>query len=301
MFVTVISMAEKTNHFWHWQGACLVCKKWKRDLKGLYCANFAHARGICGTCRSVWCGPCYKADPNLSFHIKEPEEDEGIVWKRRKETTKFLTARSGDGFFTPFQCDFCVFRNIKKRAPKSYSQADMNLMGYIRRANLDALWSRANGTISGSLTGLRKIIRTAEDFDMIPPLEPLGPWPIEDVQGMRLAITILKASQSPGRNDPTYAQFDSIRKISSAFGNHYEASLKAANNTWALRSDKSNSFFTDSSARSQFFTRFMIGLKSRMGRDVKGDVPIDYRILHKVIINLNLEILDKDTTKTRRR
>lgn len=271
------------------------------DLKGIYCANFAHARGIWGPCRSVWCGPCYTADPNLPFHVNAPEEDEGIVWKRRKETSKFMTARSGDGLFTPFQCDSCVFKNIKRRAPKACSQADMNLMGYIRRANLDALWSRATGTITGSVAGLRKIIKTAKEFDMLPPLEPLGPWPVEDIQGMRLAITILKASQAPGRNDPTYTQFDSIRKISSSFGNHYEASLKAANSTWVLRSDKANSFFTDSPVRSEFFTRFMSGLKSRMGRDVRGDIPIDYHILHKMLININLEILDKDTSETRRR
>ena len=232
--------------------------------------------------------------------MNEPEDDEGIVWKRRKDTSKFMTARSGDGFFTPFQCDFCVFKNIKKRAPINHSQADMNLMGYIRRANLDALWSRASGTVSGSVSGLRKIIRTAKEFSMLPPLEPLKPWPIDDIQGMRLAITILKVSQAPGRNDSTYTQFDLIRKVSSSFGNHYESSLKAANITWVLRSDKSNSFFTDSPARSEFFTRFMTGLKSRMGRDVRGDVPTDYRILHKIIINLNLEILDKDTSEVRR-
>ena len=57
----------------------------------------------------------------------------------------------------------------------------MNLMGYIRRANLDALWSRATGTITGSVAGLRKIIKTAKEFDMLPPLEPLGPWPVEDI------------------------------------------------------------------------------------------------------------------------
>ena len=212
----------------------------------------------------MWCGSCYVADPNVAFHINAPEEDEGVVWKRRKNTQKFLCARSGDAFFTSFQCDFCVFKNIKKRAPISSSQADTRFMSYIRRANLDAFWSRSPGTISGSLTGLRKIIRTAQEFDMSPSIEPIGPWPVEDVQGMRLAITILRASQEPGRNDPSYTQFDTIRKISSAFGNHYEASLKAANSVWVLRSDKSNSFFTDSPARSEFFTRFMTGLKYRI-------------------------------------
>ena len=126
------------SKFWEWEGACLVCNKSKKDLKGVFCANFAHARGIWSPCRSVWYGACYRADRHMAFHINSPEEDEGIVWKRRKSTQKFLTTRSGDSFFTPFQCDFCMFKNIKKRAHMSSSQADMRLLSYIRRANLDA-------------------------------------------------------------------------------------------------------------------------------------------------------------------
>ena len=108
------------------------------------------------------------------------------------------------------------------------------------------------------------MLRTAKEFDITPSLESLGPWPVEDVQGMRLAITILRSSQEAGKNDPSNTQYDTIRKISSAFGNHYEASLKAANSTWVLRSDKSNSFFTDSPARSEFFKRFMSVLSLRV-------------------------------------
>lgn len=147
----------------------------------------------------------------MEFQINSPEEDEGIVWKRRKNTQKFLTARTGDAFFTPFQSDYCVFKNIKKRAPMSSSQADTRLMTYIRRANLGAFWNRALGTVSGSVTGLRKIIRAAKEFNMPPPLEALGPWPVEDVQGMRLAIFILRSSQEAGRNNPSCTQYDSIR------------------------------------------------------------------------------------------
>lgn len=38
-----------------------------------------------------------------------------------------------------------------------------------------------------------------------------------------------------------------------------------------------------------------------MGRGVQGDVPLNYRILHKVLIQMNLEILDRDTPEDRRR
>lgn len=66
---------------------------------------------------------------------------------------------------------------------------------------------------------------------MPPPLEALGPWPVEDSFGMRIAISIVLASQGSGKNVASYTQYDSIRKIGSAYGNHYEATTKSALNT----------------------------------------------------------------------
>ena len=107
------------------------------------------------------------------------------------------------------------------------------------------LWSRATGTISVSLSGMRKILHYCENFDLDSPFEALGPWPVEDRYGLRLAIALLRASKEPGRNDPNYTQYDSIRKITSSYGNHYEASIRSANNIWVLRSDHYITFFTD--------------------------------------------------------
>ena len=116
-----------------------------------------------------------------------------------------------------------------------------------------------------------------------------------------MAITILKASQEPGRTSKEYTHYDSIRKMASAFSNHYEASTQAASETWVLRADLTNSFFTDCPTRSEFFTRFKAGLKAIMGRDVRGDSPLDYRILHKILFRLKSELLEPSTSWERRR
>lgn len=71
--------------------------------------------------------------------------------------------------------------------------------------------------------------------------------------------------------------------------------------TWVLRSDKFNTFFTDSPARSEFFNRFMLGLRHRMRRDVQGDLALDFNILHKILNQMKLELLDSDTPFKRRR
>ena len=224
-----------------------------------------------------------------------------LCGNEKNEKSQFLFGRSGDFVFTPFQCDLCSFRNITKRSPFPSSLADKRLMAYIRRANLDVFWSRTPGTVSGSLTGMRKILKCCQELNMSPPFEPLGPWPVDDNQGYRLAISILRVSQEGGKNSQLYTQYDTIRKMVSSFGNHYEVAQKSSTNTWVLRSDKSNTFFTDSPARSEFFKRFQQGLRSRMGRDVRDDATLDFRILHKILLNMNVELLGEETPFKRRR
>ena len=68
-----------------------------------------------------------------------------------------------------------------------------------------------------------------------------------------------------------------------------------------MRSDFKNSYFTDCNTRSEFFIRFKEGLKERMGREVKGDIPLDYKILHEILFHLKRELLDVETTHERRR
>ena len=164
-----------------------------------------------------------------------------------------MIARNGDYLITQFQCDDCWFRNLHKRSPNPLSQADDLLLALIRRVNLDALWSRTPKTVSTSVSGMKKILATSRHFNYQPPFESLGPWPIDDVWGFRLAITILQASQQPGRTSKTHSQFDFIRKIASPYSNHYQACTKAASETWVMLSDFKNSFFTDCSTRSEFF------------------------------------------------
>ena len=269
-----------------------MCSKWHAStFKALFCSNFVFKRGIWEACRTCYCAKCYQADPNVHFHINKPEDDEGIVWKRKTDDDIFITARNGDNLITPFQCDQCWFRNLQKRSPNPKSQADTLLLAFIRRVNLDALWSRSPKTVSASITGIKKIIATSQDLNFNPPLESLGPWPVGDEWGFRLAITILKASQQPGRTSKTHSQYDSIRKIASAYSNHYQASKRAASETWVMRSDFRNTYFTDCYTRSEFFTRFNEGLKDRMGREVKGDIPLDYKILHEILFSFEKRVI----------
>ena len=90
------------------------------------------------------------------FKIAVPENDEGAKWKKTKDLPRFLSARPGDMLGAPFQCDHCWFVNINKREPEVSSLGDTRIMQYIRRVNLDVMWSRESGTVKNILGTLRK-------------------------------------------------------------------------------------------------------------------------------------------------
>ena len=270
-------------------------------MNGVFCSNFPFSRGIFPPCYASWCPKCYKASDQLPFHINLAEDDEGIVWKRKKEVDKFTLARKCDNLFAPFQCDRCWFRNLVKRDPSGASQADQKLCAFIRRANLDLFWSRASDTVDKSRLGINRIIKDSISMGFEPSFHPIGPWPVKDECGFGIALITLKASLNPGKNVSSYTQYDTIRKLSSAYTNQFEASLTSAKETWVLKSEKSNSFFTKCPTRSEFFTRFKAGLRSRMGRDVKGDLAIDYRIMLRILSHLKEELLEVETMIKRRR
>ena len=55
---------------------------------------------------------------------------------------RYERGRSGYHLLTHFQCDNFHFRNIQRREPDSMSVKDERLLIKIRRAALDAFWSR---------------------------------------------------------------------------------------------------------------------------------------------------------------
>ena len=131
---------------------------WKANpsAKGFFCADFGASRGSWQVCRRSWCGRCYTAPVELKFQIAQPENDKGSKWKKRKDESRFLTACDSDMLCCPFQCDLCWFINLCKTEPNLLSHTDKRLVGYIRRVNLDLMWSRECGTVATTLAAVTK-------------------------------------------------------------------------------------------------------------------------------------------------
>lgn len=168
----------------------------------------------------------------MKFYINEPENDKGVIWKKKnKDVNRFLTARRGDLISFPFQCDFCWGVNFTGKEVSAYSQQHKVLMSYIRRVNLDMMWSKEPSTVSSTLNNLVKARKNSARLCLDLVVIPQGPWKVNDNAGMQIAIEILIQSQGKGKNATGYQQFDSIQKIRSSYANSMRGSAVRAIDT----------------------------------------------------------------------
>lgn len=220
---------------------------------------------------------CYRADPGNAFLIYRPTDDSGEELIAPGEEMDFLQGRSGDHLFCPFECDFCAFHRMRGHSPVKGDKTDDSLMNYIRRANLDAFWSRRPGTINGLNTLMVEQIEAGErfGFDMFP---PPGPMPTTYESGMKAAVGILYRSTKPGRHEKTL-KYSSVRKARSLHTDVYNASARATEGAMVWRSDRARFIATRAPTESAWFERFMIGFRARIGERRKQDAAISIEIM----------------------
>ena len=202
----------------------------------------------------------------------------------------------------PFQCDFCWYFNITKTPARDMFDADAQLLGYIRRVNLDMFWCREPGTVGNALRSLEKGRRISGELGLAPVKLQVGPWPVADTCGMQIAIEILRSSQLPGRNSSAYTQFDSIRKMRSAYLSAHEASPNRCLDNGCFKTDKGQIFsLIDSPTQSRLFVMFLQGCEKRMGRLVKQDMGISLEMLIELLDLYEVELSNVKVTKERKR
>lgn len=204
---------------------------------------------------------------------------------------------------SPFQCDTCWFINLQRRKPTPHLYpSDQRLLTYIRRVNLDMFWSREPTTVANTFRLLKKGRTLSEEMGLTPIHIQVGPWPIQDTCGFQVAIELLRASQKPGRYDSTYSQFESVRKLRSAYLNAYDSGpIRCLNNTM-FKSDKGQMFsMLNTPTQSRLFTMFMKGCEKRMGRLVKQDLGISFAMLSAILENYEKELMDVEVSTERKR
>ena len=231
------------------------------------------------------------------------ENEVNLAWKKKSEVNRYKVGVNGAFLLVPFQCDICWFINLQQREPDLRSLSDLRILGYIRRVNLDVIWSRSPGTIANTKNGIVNLIECWKDLGLEINLPKVGPWPVADNIGFNVALAQLRYSQRGGQNRTTHLQFDSVRKLRTAYAHLHQVGRLAGNpdatNFKSLKGEVLT--ISDSPTDSRFYQMFMRGLLLRMGRQVESNWGLDYRILLKILKNLEYEWHQDSTARDRRR
>ena len=158
-----------------------------------------------------------------------------------------------------FRCDFCIFYMLKKRFPDKYIVKDSQLLCAIRLVTLDAFWANDTQTVYKNKLEVKRIITLSELVGINPPFAPLGPFEMKkDRMEVGITVIMVLCSLDPGQYR-NYCQFDTIRKLRSAFSNAYMVS--AENSDIATSSGRigGKAFYTKCPAQSFRFQKFNLG------------------------------------------
>ena len=220
------------------------------------------------------------------FPIKQAlqKDGESIVKADKRDLSRYLEARMGDHLMTNFQCDNCHFRNIQKRDPLPGEIAKDNvLMTCIRRANLDALWSKEKGTVEANQREVVHMIRRCHDLGINPSIvfPQKRPFPLKDIQFMSLAASMVLRSLDAGKNDK-YVQFNTVRHMRSSAHNYWKSSVNEEQTAVTLKGSP-KMVTSNSPTNSEWFEKFVIGYHKRVGDVIKPDLAISNELMHALM------------------
>ena len=195
-----------------------------------------------------------------------------------------------------------VGANIHKSDGNDWYANDAMKLAYMKQINLDIFWSREPSTVQNTYLTLKRSKKCSEEIGLKPIVLNVGPWPVADNCGLQVAIEMVRMSQGRGRNSTKYVQFDTIRKVRSAYSNVFDSDPDRCLDNRKLRSDRGQTFnFVKSDTDSKLFSMFMRGCEKHMGRFVKQDCGMSNDLLHAILSNYEAEFDDKVTTDDRKR
>ena len=175
-------------------------------------------------------------------------------------------------------------------------------MACIRRANLDAFWSRARSTANSQAALIKKGIDLSAEVGLDPPYHEPGPLPGFDHCGYGVAIQMLLKSRESGKYHTSHQQWDTIRRLSVAYNNQVRASGAANSSSWSVgkSNGKQYSRICEDPCSSLWFSRFLTGCKRRMGQDWRPDRAISPEFMKALMGNIE-EKLSADYLKPEER
>jgi len=222
------------------------------------------------------------------------------AWNRphRKENA-FDVGRDGEHLLLPVECEQCVFIKLRNQLPDREAPQDRLLLACIRRMNLDACWSRETSTVTQNAKRVQRQVEMCELVGLSGPFVQVGNLPEYDYCGYEVAISILLYSRKPGRYNPNYTQFDTIRHFRSTYSNYVRTSPQSNSASLSLGDPKGNySRLVPDECGSLFFQRFMEGLKKRMGQDWRPNIALSTSLIVELLMKIEREIESAEDTSS---
>ena len=209
----------------------------------------------------------------MKFPVSELKDVDGNVWHNERTRLKRLNqGAEGAHLCSPFQCELCWFRNLEGKDPVAGVHDKAMLL--IRRSNLDNMAGRAPSTIRGHLMETITMVQNFEKFGLIPPLRPLGPFPLSDTTGMGIAIAMqMKSITAKGRivENPQYATVRGVRGTASL---NWQSSPIGVGESSSFSKGKGRVRPTSCPTQSDWFYYFSLGMELRMGSQSQPDQAV---------------------------
>jgi hypothetical protein len=191
---------------------------------------------------------------------------------------RFQYGRDGDHLLVSFQCGLCHFRNMEGRNPVPGNSLDNRVLMLIRRATLDSFWSREPATVRGTLRQGGKMEDIAAQLGLSPVMGAMGPFPLSDTTGMKLAVVMLERSLDPGKNEKL-VQYSTVRTLRSAYSNIFHASIAHASGVSVFTGASKKMITTTCPSNGFWFDRFMVGYYKRVGQLLVQDLALSIEVV----------------------
>ena len=216
-------------------------------------------------------------------------EDEGPEWEaeQQKREIRLNTGREGAHAAMPFQCETCWMRNLEGRDP--VSGQDDKYISCLRRANLDAMVSKAPSTIKSHVRRIEDTINNCAAIHKTPYFAPRGPFPLEDQVGMGWAVDLLMKSLTGKGRIKKFIQWDAMRNLRATFTKTWSSSPQAIEEGATFSGNAARIRFTSCPSQSEWFGDFLAGAEDRMGYETRNQ-----KFLPIPVVLKQLELIKRD-------
>lgn len=239
------------------------------------------------------------ATPHLrtsSSTITKTVNEEGFMWSTSKDSGHHTYGCEGDHLITLFQCDLCIFQNLKHR---NLTRQDTLLLGCIHQVNLDTLWGREASTMDSTRHSIIHLLRLWEQLQVFPNLPCIGPHPVADNFGYAVAIAMILKSRDEGHYT-TQQQYETIHKLQADYTNTSMSSLARTQDLHTVGGDTPKYSLSQCPTHSLWFEMFTKGCLSRMGQEIHQEMAISVPVIHALLQDLERDWAASSTPSERR-